>query len=495
MLPKDPPAQGLPANEKGLAAMAGITLTALPLELVTKVLEELDWYSLMNVRKTCKYLANISKLLSVWRSQLQRYLSRHRYTPRLESPLAAFSASDLERWVTQRISADAGWKSSNTTKPTRTRYIRDHTASGVCLVPGGRWLLVGSDDGSVAAYDLDRDSATLDDDGRFLFQLPDRREVNYICVDVDEDAPSLAFNVALSPAWQDADSEKALSIHVWRVSLVGHGRKAYLTASPLRSFEAHVTAEIACLTLHQHLLGRLILTSDRMFRIEVFDWTKSTTSLHCKTVISSGEHLDAIRLLPGKRLLAFSESFLTIYEVAPVVHKDDSLPSAPSHPVEVEPRWKLPCALRDRTRRGGISPAFTDAHATYFSFVAGSAVHGLVIPHNTQHPPRTLELARFAEAPRFPDLALGFEKMFAHHHREAAVRLGFAWKEERRLGVREGDDGYAVEACEYSREWNVVCPPVLDEGSGRIVQALINGVLVMDTALCCSVIPHADEKV
>ncbi|KAF8061681.1 hypothetical protein FPV67DRAFT_1673296 [Lyophyllum atratum] len=308
--------------------------------------------------------------------------------------------------------------------------------------------------------------------------LPDRREINHICIDIDERSPNLAFTMAVSPAWQDPDSESFLSIHIWAVTLVGHGEQAYLNASPLRSFRAHVTGEVADLTLHGQLVGRLMWSSELISSIEVFDWTKTTSSLPCKAVILYGHYLDCIRLLPGNRLLAFSDSDTTfmIYDVIPVVCEEQLLVTAATH--ATEPSWRLPCPPKNRTRHGGLSAAFIDVNATHFAFFAGSAVHGLVIPHNVQQPPQTFELARFS-GPRFPDLALGFEKMFAHHHRDSALRLGFAWKDDR----KGTNPDYTVKAREYSRDWNVVWPPILDEGSGRIVQSLINGVLVMDTAL------------
>lgn len=79
---------------------------------------------------------------------------------RSEAPLALYSADDLERWVLMRRSADVGWKREDV-KPSRDRTIDHRGAAGVCIVPGGRWLLVGGMvRGAVTVYDLEAEKPT-----------------------------------------------------------------------------------------------------------------------------------------------------------------------------------------------------------------------------------------------------------------------------------------------------------------------------------------------
>jgi hypothetical protein len=82
--------------------------------------------------------------------------------------------------------------------PTRTRWIHHRNVRGACLVPGGRWLLLGGSEGTVTSYDLD--APTLR--GRLLVKLeggPHQQPIDHICVDIDELSPTLAFTMATTP--------------------------------------------------------------------------------------------------------------------------------------------------------------------------------------------------------------------------------------------------------------------------------------------------------
>lgn len=67
---------------------------------------------------------------------------------------------ELERWVLVRRGADIGWQ-RNDSHPVRSRYIKHRETGPICMVPGGRWLLVGDmEGGSVSVYDLDASNLT-----------------------------------------------------------------------------------------------------------------------------------------------------------------------------------------------------------------------------------------------------------------------------------------------------------------------------------------------
>jgi hypothetical protein len=122
--------------------------------------------------------------------------------PQLEEPLESYSAQEMEDWVLVRTSADVGWRCENM-KYRRNRWIRQLRTGTSHLVPGGRWLLVGCDDGSVTIYDLDA-SILL---GRPLI-LPDGEDepqpVRHIAIDIDaqKQSSNLTFTMVLLPCMQ-----------------------------------------------------------------------------------------------------------------------------------------------------------------------------------------------------------------------------------------------------------------------------------------------------
>jgi len=94
---------------------------------------------------------------------------------------------------------------SEDVKFTRKRQINPqdiggNDIGGALLVPGGRWLLVGGIDGSVAACDLDASIITVkplippDEDNR--------QRVHFMAIDMKSanQCPNLTFTLASSPA-------------------------------------------------------------------------------------------------------------------------------------------------------------------------------------------------------------------------------------------------------------------------------------------------------
>jgi len=187
----------------------------LPLEIIVEILKEFDWHSLLKIRlvrrgylllipqflfccQTCKLFSALSRIRDIWISQYHQYAAQHMGFARLEEPLESYSALELERWVLLRRSADVGWGCENT-KFSRNRWVsKNLEVWGSCIVPGGRWLLVGSMDGSVETYDLDASILT----GKPLIPRGEQDEpqpVHYIAIDIDsqKQSPTLTFNMAL----------------------------------------------------------------------------------------------------------------------------------------------------------------------------------------------------------------------------------------------------------------------------------------------------------
>jgi hypothetical protein len=152
--------------------------------------------------QTCKLLNALSRTRDIWINQHHQYVEHGMRSARLEEPLDSYSAPELERWVLMRRSADVGWRCEHT-KFSRNRWVSQANVAGTCLVPGGRWLLVGGEDGGVTTYDLD--SPTMM--GRSLIMRNDQDEpqpIHRIAIDIDlpKQSPNLTFTMALSPAVQ-----------------------------------------------------------------------------------------------------------------------------------------------------------------------------------------------------------------------------------------------------------------------------------------------------
>lgn len=95
-----------------------------------------------------------------------------------------------------RRGADIGWK-LDVVEPVRTCVIRQQVIGGVCMIPGGRWLLVGDAEyGSVTVYDLDYPTLTV----RPL--IPSNgQDSSYIAIDmeVEQRSSKLTSTLAMSP--------------------------------------------------------------------------------------------------------------------------------------------------------------------------------------------------------------------------------------------------------------------------------------------------------
>jgi hypothetical protein len=140
----------------------------------------------------------------VWVSQYRQYAAERIRPPRLEEPLESYSARELERWVLLRRSSSADWKREDVNLA-RSRHIRQQSIGTACIVPGGRWLLVGDERcGSVTVYDMDAPVLT----GRILIPQDDehRQPVEHIAIEADweQKSSTFSFTMALSPFYHDS---------------------------------------------------------------------------------------------------------------------------------------------------------------------------------------------------------------------------------------------------------------------------------------------------
>jgi hypothetical protein len=72
------------------------------------------------------------------------------------------------------------------------------------------------------------------------------------------------------------------------VTLVGHGSDAHLAARHLRSFQMRDIRHLSKIALRKNIFAGAVLFHS-FPSVEVFDWTRSTSSIHWKTNIYLAE--------------------------------------------------------------------------------------------------------------------------------------------------------------------------------------------------------------
>ena len=142
----------------------------------------------------------------------------------LERPIDMYISDELEFLFLRLEGAEIGWKTDDKC-PSRVREVattKTRNPQCMCLVEGGRWLLIASDTSSVAYFDLDASPITEN------ILIPDQHDPTsnilmwtHMAIDVDGNSAFLAFNLALSLCSPDtATNLTQYSIQVWRVVLL-----------------------------------------------------------------------------------------------------------------------------------------------------------------------------------------------------------------------------------------------------------------------------------
>ena len=174
-------------------------------------------------------------------------------------------------------------------KFTRIIWINLENVGSSCLVPGGRWLLVGGEDGTMKTYDPDSPTMTR----RPLITQDDQDEpdpIHHIAIDTDSlERPT--FTMALQAkkysklcqysrlSITDLHQELLLSTLTSGGSLSQH-QSPVNGASPMLDwgpwFRIH--------SRRRNLFARIRILYHRSY-IETYDWEKSRSSPHCNAVI------------------------------------------------------------------------------------------------------------------------------------------------------------------------------------------------------------------
>ena len=145
----------------------------------------------------------------------------------LEKPLDRYTTPELQHLVLRWRSIRTGWVANQLTTPLcqQQHFLSEQSTphiSCVYLVEGGRWLLVGTQDGAIQYYDLNANNIFATTLIPSLFS--GRRTDVRISVDMDASAESLTFHLATMLRVQEHDdleyhhSTHVRWIQVWRIT-------------------------------------------------------------------------------------------------------------------------------------------------------------------------------------------------------------------------------------------------------------------------------------
>ncbi|TFK64192.1 hypothetical protein BDN72DRAFT_280278 [Pluteus cervinus] len=201
---------------------------SLPDELLIEIAKEASWRDILTLRQTCRRLMDITKSSKVWRCLASR---EFRQTLWLESSSESYSAEELEVLILRRKRADHTYEIARDGDILPQRILpitaeKHHNL--VCLVPGGRWLLISNKDGTISYHDINSGDCA----GHELIPATTQSRLpGSISVDVDLDSPVLKFNLALFRFEYPLNSEDF--IEIWQVDLVvdERGKGVGLTAN------------------------------------------------------------------------------------------------------------------------------------------------------------------------------------------------------------------------------------------------------------------------
>lgn len=116
----------------------------------------------------------------------------------LERPICLYTIEELENLVVRAVKLEDVWTSANPTPVRRTQLRRPDASSIQQLLPGGRWLLLGTSDAAdgIDYFDLDEKEPKP----RPLILPEDivgKGDIAELAIDIQENVSLLTFELAL----------------------------------------------------------------------------------------------------------------------------------------------------------------------------------------------------------------------------------------------------------------------------------------------------------
>ena len=159
---------------------------------------QFNFSPLMEHHQTCQQLRDASLARPVWLSLVQWYSDTIQPRPFwLEKPLDLYTDLELEYLILRWQSSRADVRTLSQPKELPLSIPEDYSQS-VHLLPGGRWLLFGTHDGSVKYHDLNSHREISEAVTLVPSQFDqDANTTVLLSVDMDPDAEYMTFNLGI----------------------------------------------------------------------------------------------------------------------------------------------------------------------------------------------------------------------------------------------------------------------------------------------------------
>ncbi|KAF4620761.1 hypothetical protein D9613_000022 [Agrocybe pediades] len=381
----------------------GLTITTLPLEILTEVLKNLDLSDLLRVRQVCRSLHRATTAKPIWIHHYRRCEGMSPGTLTLEKPIDLYSSEELERAVLVWESTQVGWRTKDGT-PSRRRTITMADARScrqltwteyfhdAYLVPGGRWLLVFQAEGEISYYDLD----SVDYQTKRIL-VPDYvnaapNTMVSFTVDASSSFPRQNFRLAQYVRENRNDLQGPIhrTIKIWEISSVLEGDDVTgLTATCLKTVQVDPALgdRRVLLSLRDRYLAIAVspATAKRWhYFILIVEWplVEEGSLDYLRRVLNTHLHAEGeIHLLSDERLMAFIPE-LCLYDYSSAEYTT-STPEAGEY-FDLTPPTQ--CKSLPYSNRTKISAPVLSQGCVWFLVTMDDVARVVTIPDNSRIP-------------------------------------------------------------------------------------------------------------
>ncbi|KDR70067.1 hypothetical protein GALMADRAFT_230388 [Galerina marginata CBS 339.88] len=269
-------------------------LVALPPEIITQILLQVDWKAILQMRQTCRDLFKISQTRLIWTTLLNECSQTMAYPPRLVEPIDNYSTRELETLVLTKISSEVGWGSLHLPSERAATKGDPQCYGPRALLEGGRWLLFhdqslpDSFTGKISCCDLDSACLQVQPLLQLQTRIGDHRfSLQCIGSQADKTATSSSFIVAFQLQSLGGDLR---NYQIYQIRQQGRGSGAHFAVRGLSSFTYinRVIGPSAWASTGLCLQGDYIMETPSKFSaalLQVFNWRTSTSTIHEKSIL------------------------------------------------------------------------------------------------------------------------------------------------------------------------------------------------------------------